>query len=174
MYWLPITWQEQTLASILSNLLGLPIAFVIGVGSGAIVFAAFYGLILQGLLAFVAMVGSCFSCQRHNRNSKASANAFYWSSLQIERQSSNLGKTCRYIVFLHHILRTLFLCNIRVWIDYFFHLTVKFPKYCVVCTICLGSSRVSKLVYCAILASWTLRCVLSFVHCSILPTWQYS
>ncbi len=60
MYWLPITWQEQTLASILSNLLGLPIAFVIGVGSGAIVFAAFYGLILQGLLAFVAMVAAAF------------------------------------------------------------------------------------------------------------------
>jgi len=60
MYWLPITWQEQTLASILSNLLGLPIAFVIGIGSGAIVFAAFYGLILQGLLAFGAMVAAAF------------------------------------------------------------------------------------------------------------------
>ncbi len=60
MYWLPITWQEQTLASILSNLLGLPIAFVIGVGSGAIVFAAFYGLILQALVAFVAMIAAAF------------------------------------------------------------------------------------------------------------------
>ena len=60
MYWLPITWQEQTLASILSNLLGLPIAFVIGVGSGAIVFAAFYGLVLQALVAFVAMIAAAF------------------------------------------------------------------------------------------------------------------
>jgi hypothetical protein len=60
MYWLPITWQEQTLASILSNLLGLPIAFVIGIGSGTIVFAAFNGLILQALLTFVALIAAAF------------------------------------------------------------------------------------------------------------------
>jgi hypothetical protein len=60
MYWLPITWQEQTLASILSNLLGLPIAFVIGIGSGMIVFAAFNGLILQALLTFVALIAAAF------------------------------------------------------------------------------------------------------------------
>ena len=60
MYWLPVTWQEQTLASILSNLLGLPIAFVIGVGSGTIVFAAFNGLILQALLTFVALIAAAF------------------------------------------------------------------------------------------------------------------
>ena len=60
MYWLPITWQEQTLASILSNLLGLPIAFVIGIGSGSIVFAAFNGLILQALLTFVALIAAAF------------------------------------------------------------------------------------------------------------------
>ena len=60
MYWLPITWQEQTLASVLSNLLGLPIAFVIGIGSGMIVFAAFNGLILQALLTFVALIAAAF------------------------------------------------------------------------------------------------------------------
>ena len=60
MYWLPITWQEQTLASILSNLLGLPIAFVIGIGSGMIVFAAFNGLILQALLTFAALIAAAF------------------------------------------------------------------------------------------------------------------
>jgi hypothetical protein len=60
MYWLPVTWQEQTMASILSNLLGLPIAFVIGVGSGIIVFAAFYGLILQALLTSLALVAAAF------------------------------------------------------------------------------------------------------------------
>jgi len=60
MYWLPITWQEQTLASILSNLLGLPIAFVIGIGSGTIVFAAFNGLIFQGLLTFIALIAAAF------------------------------------------------------------------------------------------------------------------
>ncbi len=60
MYWLPITWPEQTLASILSNLLGLPIAMVIGVGSGILVFAAFNGLILQALLTFAGLVAAAF------------------------------------------------------------------------------------------------------------------
>jgi hypothetical protein len=60
MYWLPITWQEQTLASVASNLLGLPIAFVIGLGSGLIVFAAFNGLILQALLTFAALIAAAF------------------------------------------------------------------------------------------------------------------
>jgi hypothetical protein len=60
MYWLPITWQEQTLASILSNLLGLPIAFVIGIGSGMIVFAVFNGLILQALLTFAGLIAAAF------------------------------------------------------------------------------------------------------------------
>jgi hypothetical protein len=60
MYWLPITWQEQTLASVLSNLLGLPIAFVIGIGSGMIVFAAFNELILQALLTFAALIAAAF------------------------------------------------------------------------------------------------------------------
>jgi hypothetical protein len=60
MYWLPITWQEQTLASVLSNLLGLPIAFVIGIGSGMIVFATFNGLILEALLTFAALIAAAF------------------------------------------------------------------------------------------------------------------
>jgi hypothetical protein len=60
MYWLPITWQEQTMASVVSNLLGLPIAFVIGIGSGMIVFATFNGLILQALLTFVALIAAAF------------------------------------------------------------------------------------------------------------------
>ena len=60
MYWLPVTWQEQTLASILSNLLGLPIAIVIGTSSGIIVFAAFNGLIVQALLTSLILVAAAF------------------------------------------------------------------------------------------------------------------
>ncbi len=60
MYWLPITWQEQTMASILSNLLGLPIALVIGVGAGTIVYGVFNGLILQAILTFLAMLATAF------------------------------------------------------------------------------------------------------------------
>ena len=60
MYWLPITWQEQTMASILSNLLGLPIALVLGIGAGIIVFGAFNGLILQAILTSLALLATAF------------------------------------------------------------------------------------------------------------------
>lgn len=60
MYWLPVTWQEHTMASILSNLFGLPIALVIGFASGLIAFAAFNSLLLVGaaLLTTLAMCGA--------------------------------------------------------------------------------------------------------------------
>ena len=60
MYWLPITWQEQTLASILANLLGFPFAIVIGFASGLLVFAGFNGLILPALLTTVVMFAAAF------------------------------------------------------------------------------------------------------------------
>jgi hypothetical protein len=60
MYWLPITWQEQTLASILANLLGLPFATVIGFGSGILVFAGFNGLILPALLTTLVLFAAAF------------------------------------------------------------------------------------------------------------------
>lgn len=59
-YWLPITWHEQTLASILANLLGLPIALTIGFASGLLVFAVFNGLILPALLTALLMIAAAF------------------------------------------------------------------------------------------------------------------
>jgi hypothetical protein len=60
MYALPITWQEHTLASILSNLLGWPIALVTGLSAGILVFSVFNGLILQALLTVVIMAAAAF------------------------------------------------------------------------------------------------------------------
>ncbi len=60
MYWMPITWQEHTLASILANLFGWPIALVIGLSAGLIVFSAFFGLILQALLTVAIMAAAAF------------------------------------------------------------------------------------------------------------------
>lgn len=60
MYWLPVTWQEQTLASILANLLGFPIAIVLGFASGVLVFSAFNGLILQALLTVLGLFAAAF------------------------------------------------------------------------------------------------------------------
>jgi hypothetical protein len=60
MYWMPVTWQEHTLASILANLLGWPVALVTGLSAGVIVFSAFNGLILQALLTTVIMAAAAF------------------------------------------------------------------------------------------------------------------
>jgi hypothetical protein len=60
MYWLPVTWQEHTLASILANLFGLPLATVLGFASGLIVFSGFNGLILPALLTAVALFAAAF------------------------------------------------------------------------------------------------------------------
>jgi hypothetical protein len=60
MYWLPITWQEHTLASILANLLGWPAAVVTGLSTGLISFAAFNGLIPQALLTIVILFATAF------------------------------------------------------------------------------------------------------------------
>ena len=60
MYWLPVTWQENTLASILASLLGFPLALVIGLASGIIAFSFFNGLIIQALLTAVALFAAAF------------------------------------------------------------------------------------------------------------------
>ncbi len=62
-YWLPVTWQEHTLASILANLIGWPAgpaAIVVGLSSGVIVFSAFNGLILQALLTVIILFAAAF------------------------------------------------------------------------------------------------------------------
>jgi hypothetical protein len=60
MYWLPITWQEHTLASILANLFGIPFATVIAFSAGVIVFSAFNGLIVSALLTSFALFAAAF------------------------------------------------------------------------------------------------------------------
>ncbi len=60
MYWLPLTWQEHTLASILANLFGIPLATVIAFASGVIAFSAFNGLIVPALLTTLALFAAAF------------------------------------------------------------------------------------------------------------------
>lgn len=60
MYWLPVTWQEHTLASILANLLGYPLGIVIAFSSGTLVFAALNGLIFEALLTVLGVFGAAF------------------------------------------------------------------------------------------------------------------
>lgn len=60
MYWLPVTWQENTLASVLANLLGFPLATVIAFAAGVVTFAAFNGLVVPALITTVILFGAAF------------------------------------------------------------------------------------------------------------------
>ena len=59
-YWLPITWQEHTLASILANMLGFPLISIVGIAAGILMFALFIGLVFPAVLASLAMVAAAF------------------------------------------------------------------------------------------------------------------
>ena len=59
-YWLPVTWQEHTLASILASLLGFPLGSVLLIVSGILAFAAFNGLIIAALITSVALFAAAF------------------------------------------------------------------------------------------------------------------
>ena len=59
-YWLPITWQEHTLASILANMLGFPLISITGIAAGIVAFGIFAGMIVPAVLASVAMIASAF------------------------------------------------------------------------------------------------------------------
>jgi hypothetical protein len=59
-YWLPVTWQEHTAASVLANLFGFPIGIVLGVASGILVFGALNGVFVAALLTSIAMFAAAF------------------------------------------------------------------------------------------------------------------
>jgi hypothetical protein len=59
-YWLPITWQEHALASILANLLGFPLASIVFIGSAIIIFSIVIGQILAAVLTVLAVCAAAF------------------------------------------------------------------------------------------------------------------
>lgn len=59
-YWLPVTWQEHTMASILASLMGFPLASVLLVASIITVFSLFIGQLLAALLTSLAMLAAAF------------------------------------------------------------------------------------------------------------------
>jgi hypothetical protein len=59
-YWLPVTWQEHTMASILASLMGLPLASVVFFTSIITVFSVFIGQILIALLTSLAVFAAAF------------------------------------------------------------------------------------------------------------------
>jgi len=59
-YWLPITWEEHTLASIIAELLGFPLVSIVFISSAVLVFSIFAGQIPLSVGAVLAMVGAAF------------------------------------------------------------------------------------------------------------------
>jgi hypothetical protein len=59
-YWLPITWEEHTLASIVANLLGFLLVSIIFIGSAIIVVSLFMGQVAYAVSTFFALLASAF------------------------------------------------------------------------------------------------------------------
>jgi hypothetical protein len=59
-FWLPITWQEHTLASVIANLIGIPIGIVLFASSAILVFSIFNGLLFLAIATSIAMFAAAF------------------------------------------------------------------------------------------------------------------
>ncbi len=59
-YWLPVTWQEHTLASILADVMGLPMLAIAAISPAILIVASFSGQLPQAAGAVFAMLGAAF------------------------------------------------------------------------------------------------------------------
>ncbi|MBM4400812.1 MAG: hypothetical protein FJ045_02555, partial [Crenarchaeota archaeon] len=59
-YWLPVTWQEHTLASILASLLGFPLASAVFITSAITILSVFLGQVLPAVMASLAVFAAAF------------------------------------------------------------------------------------------------------------------
>jgi hypothetical protein len=59
-YWLPVTWQEHTLASVLASLMGFPLASVVFIDTAIITFSPFGGLVIPALATSLAVFAGAF------------------------------------------------------------------------------------------------------------------
>ena len=59
-YWLPVTWQEHTLASILASLLGFPLASVVFITSTILLLSMFIGQVLLAVMVSLAVFAAAF------------------------------------------------------------------------------------------------------------------
>jgi hypothetical protein len=59
-YWLPVTWQEHTMASTLASLMGFPLASVVFITSIITVFSVFIGQILLAVCTSIAVFAAAF------------------------------------------------------------------------------------------------------------------
>jgi hypothetical protein len=98
-YWLPVTWEEHTVASILAELLGLPLMAVTAISSAVLVFSLFVGQTLFTVSTILAMVGAAFM---------ASATAEVFRILQMRFTGAVYKSTGRAAVWVRFISSLLF------------------------------------------------------------------
>jgi len=60
LYWFPITWQEHTLASVLANIIGIPLAVTLSITFGIAVASMFLGLVSMALFTTFALFVNIF------------------------------------------------------------------------------------------------------------------
>ncbi len=60
-YWLPVTWQEHTLAAILSEMLGFPVMAVLLIAAAVLPFSVFVGQTITATGAVLAMLAAAFT-----------------------------------------------------------------------------------------------------------------
>lgn len=59
-YWLPVSWEEHTIASILAEVLGLPMMTAAGIAGAVLMFSLFAGQTTLALAAVLGMVAAIF------------------------------------------------------------------------------------------------------------------
>jgi hypothetical protein len=59
-YWLPVTWQEHTLASIFASLFGFPLALIVLIATAIIAFSLFSGLVIPAMATSLAIFAAAF------------------------------------------------------------------------------------------------------------------
>ncbi|MGB9741006.1 MAG: hypothetical protein ACP5IM_06950 [Candidatus Bathyarchaeia archaeon] len=60
LYWLPITWQEHTLASVIANMLGIPLVITTFVCSSIFIASFFLGLVPLAVFTILMLLASLF------------------------------------------------------------------------------------------------------------------
>jgi hypothetical protein len=108
-YWLPITWQEHTLASILANLFGFPLASIISIGSAITVFSTFTGQIGFAASTTLALCAAAFT---------ASASTEIFRILQVRFIGAVYKSTGRAAVWVRFVGSMLFF--LAFYIVYFY------------------------------------------------------
>lgn len=108
-YWLPVTWQEHTLASIFADMLGLPLMAILLLTPAVLIVGAFTGQILTGLGATVAMLAAAFM---------AGATTEVFRVLQVRFVGSVYKSTGRAAVWVRFVGTLLFF--IIFYIGYFY------------------------------------------------------